>query len=157
MFLIDPRVLGPRPLPQSRVGVPQGAVAVVVVRCQVVEVRRVGARPGEGVRDPVGVQEAPWIRPRWEGPRRRWRHRWAVHVHPRVLLFPLRSAVLEPDFYLGKKMVYYFTDSIALCRIWLYVSYGEDCYVVMSPLWVGTTILFWEKLCDQSFLISLMK
>lgn len=154
MFLIDPRVLGPRPLPQSRVGVPQGAVAVVVVRCQVVEVRRVGPRPGEGVRDSVGVQEAPWIRARREGPRWRRRHRWAVHVHPRVLLFPLRSAVLEPDFHLGKKMLYYFTNSISLCGIRIIRGRLKRHLTTLGRYLLPVLLLnyFGRKLCSNNFL-----
>lgn len=78
-------------------------MGVVMVGCQVMEVWGVGTRACEGVWDPVGVQKPPRVSSGGErAPWRRW-NGGAVNVHPWVLLFPFRTAILEPDFYLKER------------------------------------------------------
>lgn len=65
-------------------------------RVEVGSVRRVGHR--------VRIQKAAGVGTGPEGSAtvRRW-HRRTVDVHAGVLLFPLGSAVLKPDFYLRER------------------------------------------------------
>lgn len=49
----------------------------------------------------------------------RWRNGGRVDVHTRVLLFPFRSAVLEPDFHLQQKETMKYSQKVRNLEVFL--------------------------------------